>query len=191
MLLGQKPCRVFSWILNSLPFRGLLFMLCSFIMCALLRHLLFGQKSCRIFQEFEHPGPRLADFPFPYDLLSIRGRRSRYSRPRVALPAAEGNATFGCESITFQASQEKNAGWRLVFMGRRKTFARIGAGAKQGKRASQSLHALIKRDGFREGGLVRYAFAEYLLHTPRPVSCHRFLRVSQERAIVSTPHAPN
>ena len=63
MLLGQKPCRVFSWILNSLPFRALLFVLCSFIMCALLRHLLFGQKSCRIFQEFEHPGPRLADFP--------------------------------------------------------------------------------------------------------------------------------
>ena len=63
MLLGQKPCRVFSWILNSLPFRALLFVLCSFIMYALLRHLLFGQKSCRIFQEFEHPGPRLADFP--------------------------------------------------------------------------------------------------------------------------------
>ena len=63
MLLGQKPCRVFSWILNSLPFRALLFVLCSFIMCALLRHLLLGQKSCRIFQEFEHPGPRLADFP--------------------------------------------------------------------------------------------------------------------------------
>ena len=46
-------------------------------------------------------------FPVPYDLLSIRGRRSRYSRPKVALPAAEGNATFGRESMTFQASQEK------------------------------------------------------------------------------------
>ncbi len=88
-------------------------------------------------------------FPVPYELLSIRGRRSRYSRPRVALLAAEGRITFGRESITFQASQEKNAGWRLVFMGRRKTFARIDAGAKQGKRASQSLHALRKRDGFR------------------------------------------
>ncbi len=191
MLLGQKPCRVFSWILNSLPFRALLFVLCSFIMCALLRHLLLGQKSCRIFQEFEHPGPRLADFPFPYDLLSIRGRRSRYSRPRVALLAAEGSATLGRESITFQASQEKNAGWRLVFMGRRKAFARIGAGAKQGKRASPSLHALRKRDGFRRGGLVRCAFAEYLFQTPRPVSCHRFLRVPQERATVFTLYVFN
>ena len=125
-------------------------------------------------------------FPVPYDLLSIRGRRSRDSRPRVTLLAAEGNATLGRESMTFQASQEKNAGWRLVFMGRRKTFARIDAGAKQGKRASPSLHALRKRDGFRRGGLVRCAFAEYLFEAPRPVSCHRFLRVLQQRAIVST-----
>ena len=130
-------------------------------------------------------------FPIPYELLSIRGRKSRYSRPRVMLLVAEGNATFGRESITFQASLEKNAGWRLAFMGRRKTFARIDAGAKQGKRASQSLHALRKRDGFRRGGLVRCAFAEYLFETPHPVSCHRFLRVSQERSIVSTPHAFN
>ena len=130
-------------------------------------------------------------FPVPYDLLSIRGRRSHYSRPRVAPLAAEGRITFGRESITFQASQEKNAGWRLVFMGRRKTFARIGAGAKQGKRASPSLHALRKRDGFRRGGLVRYAFAEYLFETPRPVSCHRFLRVLQERATVFTLYVFN
>ena len=130
-------------------------------------------------------------FPVPYDLLSIRGRGSHYSRPKVMLLATEGNATFGRESITFQAFQKKNAGWRLVFMGRRKTFARIGAGAKQGKRASPSLHALRKRDGFRRGGLVRCAFAEYLFETPRPVLCHRFLRVLQERSIVSTPHAPN
>jgi len=107
------------------------------------------------------------------------------------LLAAEGNATFGRESITFQASQEKNAGWILVFMGRRKTFARIGAGAKQGKRASPSLHAPRKRDGFRRGGLVRCAFAEYLFETPRPVSCHRFLRVLQEHAIVFTLYVFN
>ena len=125
-------------------------------------------------------------FPVPYDLLSIRGRRSRDSRPKVALLAAASSFTRGRESITFQASQEKNAGWKLVFMGRRKTFARIGAGAKQGKRASPSLHALRKRNGFRRGGLVRCAFAEYLFETPRPVSCHRFLRVLQEHAIVST-----
>ena len=130
-------------------------------------------------------------FPVPHDLLSIRGRRLRYLRPRVMLLAAEGNATFGRESITFQASQEKNAGWRLVFMGRRKTFARISAGAKQGKRASPSLHALRKRDGFRRGGLVRCAFAEYLFETPRPVSCHRFLRVLQEHAIVFTLYVFN
>ena len=76
-------------------------------------------------------------------------------------------------------------------MGRRKTFARIGVGAKQGKRASPSLHALRKRDGFRKGGLVRYAFAEYLFQTPRPVSCHRFLRVPQERATVFTLYVFN
>ena len=130
-------------------------------------------------------------FPVPYDLLSIRGRRSRDSRPKVALLAAASSFTRGRESMTFQASQEKNAGWKLVFMGRRKTFARIGAGAKQGKRASPSLHAQREMHGFRGAGLVRYAFAEYLLHTPRPVLCHRFLRLPQERPIVSTPHAPN
>ena len=70
-------------------------------------------------------------------------------------------------------------------------FARIGAGTKQGKRASQSLHALRKRDGFRRGGLIRCAFAAHWFQTPHPVSCHRFLRVPQERAIVFTLYVSN
>ena len=154
--------------------------------------LAIGSKNrAEFFKSLNTLGHAWRIFPIPYDLLSIRGRRSHYSRPRVALPAAEGNATFGHKSITFQASQEKNAGWRLVFMGRRKTFARIGAGAKQGKRASPSLHALRKRDDFRRGGLVRCAFAEYLFETPRPVSYHRLCRVLQEHAIVFTLYVFN
>ena len=44
---------------------------------------------------------------------------------------------------------------------------------------------------FRRGGLVRCAFAEYLFETPRPVSCHRFLRVLQEHTIVFTLYVFN
>lgn len=36
-------------------------------------------------------------------MLSTRGRRSCYSRPRVALPSAASNATFGRESMTCMA----------------------------------------------------------------------------------------
>ena len=35
-----------------------------------------------------------------YILLSTRGRRSCYSRPRVALPSAASSITFGRESMT-------------------------------------------------------------------------------------------
>ena len=42
----------------------------------------------------------------PNRKLSIRGRESCYSRPRVVLPSAASSATFGRESTTCQAFQE-------------------------------------------------------------------------------------
>ena len=38
--------------------------------------------------------------------LSIRGRESCYSRPRIVLPSAASSVTFGRESTTCQAFQE-------------------------------------------------------------------------------------
>ena len=90
-------------------------------------------------------------FPVPYELLSIRGRRSRYSRPRVALPAAEGNATFGRESITFQASQEKNAGWRLVFHGKKKDLCADWCRSKTGETSFAEFARPEKKRWFPKG----------------------------------------
>ena len=41
-----------------------------------------------------------------YILLSTRGRRSCYSRPRVMLPSAASSATIGRESMTCHAFQD-------------------------------------------------------------------------------------
>ena len=49
LLFGSKPRRDFSWFLNTLPFRALLFALCSFIMCACFAAMLFGSKPRRDF----------------------------------------------------------------------------------------------------------------------------------------------
>ena len=67
-----------------------------------------AQNRAEIFLDFEHPiyqavnaianSPQKArSLSWNYDILSTRGRRSRCSRPRVTLLAAEGNATRGRE----------------------------------------------------------------------------------------------
>ena len=66
------------------------------------------QNRAEIFLDFEHPiyqavnaianSPQKArSLSWNYDILSARGRRSRCSRPKVALLAADGNATRGRE----------------------------------------------------------------------------------------------
>ena len=42
-------------ILNTLPFRALLFALCSFIMCACFATCYLAQNRADIFLDFEHP----------------------------------------------------------------------------------------------------------------------------------------
>ncbi len=42
-------------ILNTLPFRALLFALCSFIMCACFATCFLAKKRAEIFLDFEHP----------------------------------------------------------------------------------------------------------------------------------------
>ena len=45
LVVWQKNAQRFFCILNTLPFRALLFALCSFIMCACFAALLFGSKK--------------------------------------------------------------------------------------------------------------------------------------------------
>ena len=67
-----------------------------------------AQNRAEIFLGFEHPiyqavnaiansHQKARSLSWNYDKLSTRGRRSRCSRPKVALLAAEGNATRGRE----------------------------------------------------------------------------------------------
>ena len=45
LVVWQKNAQRFFCILNTLPFRALLFALCSFIMCACFAAMLFGSKK--------------------------------------------------------------------------------------------------------------------------------------------------
>ena len=90
-------------------------------------------------------------FPVPYDLLSIRGRRSHYSRPRVALLAAEGRITFGRESITFSSIPGKECEMETCFHGKEKDLCADWCRGKTGETSFAEFARPEKKRWFPKG----------------------------------------
>ena len=64
-----------------------------------------GQKERRLRRD-------RGGFPENIEMLSTRGRRLHYSRPKAALLAAEGSANCGRESMTFSYEGGENGARR-------------------------------------------------------------------------------
>ena len=69
-------------ILNTLPFRALLFALCSFIMCACFATFYLAQNRAEIFLYFEHP-TREGNKMFVAFLFMPRGKMLSGGRHRL------------------------------------------------------------------------------------------------------------
>ena len=97
-------------------------------------------------------------FPVPYDLLSIRGRRSHYSRPKVALLAAEGSTTRGRGSHylrpridNFSSIPGKECGMETCFHGKEKDLCADWCRGKTGETSFAEFARPEKKRWFPKG----------------------------------------